>query len=76
MLRIILIVLIKYQLLNRTAAGVAQLVEHHVANVNVVGSSPITRSTFAIVAQLVEHRFCKPAVVGSNPINGSISKRR
>tara|TARA_B100000700_G_C14787080_1_gene734040 strand:+ start:380 stop:598 length:219 start_codon:yes stop_codon:yes gene_type:complete len=25
-------------------AGVAQLVEHHVANVNVVGSSPITRS--------------------------------
>ena len=26
-------------------AGVAQLVEHHVANVNVVGSSPITRST-------------------------------
>jgi hypothetical protein len=25
-------------------AGVAQLVEHHVANVMVVGSSPITRS--------------------------------
>ena len=25
-------------------AGVAQLVEHHVANVNVVGSNPITRS--------------------------------
>jgi hypothetical protein len=25
-------------------AGVAQLVEHHVANVIVVGSSPITRS--------------------------------
>ena len=27
-------------------AGVAQLVEHHVANVIVVGSSPITRSIF------------------------------
>ena len=28
------------------SAGVAQLVEHHVANVNVVGPSPITRSIF------------------------------
>ena len=27
-------------------AGVAQLVEHHVANVIVVGSNPITRSIF------------------------------
>jgi hypothetical protein len=27
-------------------AGVAQLVEHHVANVVVVGSNPITRSIF------------------------------
>jgi hypothetical protein len=26
------------------SAGVAQLVEHHVANVVVVGSNPITRS--------------------------------
>ena len=30
------------------AAGVAQLVEHHVANVIVVGSSPITRSIFVL----------------------------
>ncbi len=29
-----------------TRAGVAQLVEHNVANVVVVGSSPITRSIF------------------------------
>ena len=28
----------------RLSAGVAQLVEHHVANVVVVGSNPITRS--------------------------------
>ena len=33
---------------HKTIAGVAQLVEHHVANVIVVGSSPITR--FASVA--------------------------
>ncbi len=26
-------------------AGVAQLVEHHVANVEVAGSSPVSRST-------------------------------
>ena len=31
-------------------AGVAQLVEHHVANVIVVGSSPITRSFESPVA--------------------------
>ena len=30
-------------LLHTTLAGVAQLVEHHVANVVVVGSNPITR---------------------------------
>ena len=27
-------------------AGVAQLVEHHVANVNVAGSNPVSRSMF------------------------------
>ena len=50
-------------------ADVAQLVEHHVANVIVVGSSPITRS-FAIVAQLVEHLICNQAAGGSSPLNG------
>ncbi len=34
-------------------AGVAQLVEHNVANVVVVGSNPITRSSLAC-------RFCRP----------------
>ena len=29
-------------------ASVAQLVEHHVANVIVAGSTPVTRSNFAI----------------------------
>ncbi len=30
----------------RYNAGIAQLVEHHVANVNVAGSSPVSRSFF------------------------------
>ena len=29
---------------NYYKAGIAQLVEHHVANVNVAGSSPVSRS--------------------------------
>jgi hypothetical protein len=32
---------------NGSYAGIAQLVEHHVANVNVAGSSPVSRSTAA-----------------------------
>ncbi len=32
-------------------AGVAQLVEHNVANVVVVGSNPITRSSFALIVR-------------------------
>jgi hypothetical protein len=46
------------------AAGVAQLVEHDVANVVVVGSNPITRSPqyFLEQAKLSEYRkICLPA---------------
>ena len=42
-------------------AGVAQLVEHHVANVIVVGSSPITRfcvSLYLIEAFFIEQISC------------------
>ena len=35
-------------------AGVAQLVEHFVANEDVAGSNPATRSRFSFVTRLVE----------------------
>ncbi len=38
----------------RQCAGVAQLVEHHVANVVVVGSNPITRSWLLLGGQAPE----------------------
>ena len=49
------------------------MVEHHVANVIVVGSIPITRSKlYASVAQMVEHHVANVIVVGSIPITRSI----
>ena len=52
-------------------AGVAQLVEHLVANQIVASSSLATRLFFfALVAQLVEHLICNQDVVGSIPIEG------
>lgn len=52
-------------------AGVAQLVEHNLAKVDVVGSNPTARSNKYIVvgglAQLVEHRLDKAMVAGSIP---------
>ena len=58
-------------------ASVAQLVEHHVANVIVAGSIPVTRSIFQIragasVAQLVEHHVANVIVAGSIPVTRSI----
>ena len=58
-------------------ASVAQLVEHHVANVIVAGSIPVTRSIFdepsgASVAQLVEHHVANVIVAGSIPVTRSI----
>ena len=43
---------------NRSHAGVAQLVEHDVANVVVVGSNPITRSIFTSMAK-GKRRLCR-----------------
>ena len=54
-------------------ASVAQLVEHHVANVIVAGSIPVTRSIFcALVAQPVEQMTLNHWVQGSNPCERTI----
>ena len=47
-------------------AGVAQLVEHHVANVDVAGSSPVSRSTGKL-AKWLRQRTLNPSILGSNP---------
>ena len=54
---------------NMKQAHIAQLVEHHVANVK-VASSRLAVCSNASVAQLVEHSPCKRAVAGSNPGQG------
>ena len=56
-------------------AGIAQLVEHHVANVNVAGSSPVSRSFFGGVAKWLRQRSAKPLFSGSNPLAASIACR-
>ena len=52
-------------------ARVAQLVEHHVANVIVAGSSPVSRSFFILkpgdVPKWLRERSAKPLCGGSNP---------
>ena len=49
------------------------MVEHHVANVMVVGSSPIARSIFLCEhSSVVEHHVANVMVVGSSPIARSI----
>ncbi len=65
-------------------AAVAQLVEHHVANVNVTSSSLVSRSNFkceqvyllnklyeAAVAQLVEHHVANVNVTSSSLVSRS-----
>ena len=47
-------------------AGVAQLVEHHVANVEVAGSSPVSRSIEKLAKRL-RQRTLNPSILGSNP---------
>jgi hypothetical protein len=55
-----------------THAGVAQLVEHQPSKLNVVGSSPISRSTeLAHIAQLAERVLGKDEVTSSNLVVGS-----
>ena len=46
-------------------ASVAQLVEHHVANVIVAGSTPVTRSNSGRLAQSVEQGTENPRVPSS-----------
>ena len=61
-------------------AKVAQLVEHHVANVRVVGSNPIFRSTspiymglisYGVVPKWLRERFAKPSCTSSNLVDAS-----
>ena len=60
-------------------AAVAQLVEHHVANVNVTSSSLVSRSKIckkyklyeAAVAQLVEHHVANVNVTSSSLVSRS-----
>ena len=63
-------------------AKVAQLVEHNVANVRVVGSNPIFRSLIPFQlrewgffwrrTQAVRERFAKPSCTSSNLVDASI----
>ena len=52
-------------MLQGTSASVAQLVEHHVANVIVAGSIPVTRSKCGSLAQSVEQGTENPRVPSS-----------
>ena len=47
------------------------MVERHVANVNVAGSSPVSRSFFGGVAKWLRRRSAKPLFSGSNPLAAS-----
>ena len=57
-------------------ADVAQLVAHHLAKVNVAGSSPVIRSAqvlhLAVEWPRGEARDCKSLYTGSNPVSTSI----
>ena len=53
-------------------AGVAQLVELHVANVVVAGSNPVSCSNIWRHSQVVRRRSAKSLFIGSNPIAASI----
>ena len=55
-------------------AGVAQLVEHHLAKVNVESSNLSTRS--ARLAQLVEHYLDTVGVTGSSPVLRTIFRTK
>ena len=57
-------------------AGIAQLVEHHVANVTVAGSSPVSRSRKGGIAKWLRQRSAKPFDTGSNPVAASNEQAR
>ena len=55
-------------------AGIAQLVEHHLAKVDVAGSSPVSRSISRYkggIAKRLRQRSAKPLFTGSNPVAAS-----
>ncbi len=66
-----------------TCAGIAQLVEPHVANVIVAGSNPVSRSIKELppspfqegkkggIAKRLRQRSAKPLFTGSNPVAAS-----
>ena len=60
-----------------TRADVAQLVAHHLAKVNVAGSSPVIRSAqvigLAVEWPRGEARDCKSLYTGSNPVSTSLN---
>ncbi len=59
-------------------ADVAQLVAHHLAKVNVAGSSPVIRSAqvygLAVEWPRGEARDCKSLYTGSNPVSTSTNE--
>jgi trigger factor len=57
-------------------AGVAQLAEHNVANVVVVGSNPITRSVYLFSLRFFLYRFIRCVVGGSWPLFSSLEEVR
>ena len=59
-----------------TKANLAQLVEHHLAKVDVEGSSPLVRSiSYGGVAQLVEQVTLNHWVHGSSPCTPTIKEK-
>ena len=56
----------------RIHAGLAHLVERHLAKVEVASSSLVTRSMRGSLAQLGEHLPYKQRVTGSSPVTSTI----
>ena len=55
-------------------SGNSSVVEPHVANVIVAGSSPVSRSTKqGGIAKWLRQRSAKPLFIGPNPIAASMS---
>ena len=58
---------------NQAFAGLAHLVERHLAKVEVASSSLVTRSKRGSIAQLGEHLPYKQGVTGSSPVVSTIT---
>ena len=68
-----IIIILQRQTMN--SAGVAQLVEHHVANVDVASSSLVSRS-IGKLAKWLRQRTLNPSILGSNPRFPTIKRIR